>query len=544
MAWRTVRTWTVSTVGRGTVSTVLAALYLAGAGVPRAAADEALLGRYPAVTEGGRKLLPLTLRDVVGLAFERNFALQASRASQGAAERSLRAAQDRLQPTLSGSAGGSKTVSLGGTPNARAATRAAPFIGLASQEATTLSSTLAQQDWLGNTYSLNFSESQVQSRNLASANSGDSPRKGPKSQLAEMATMTGSATLPLAQGRGRDVNRIPVGQAETGLRLTQASARQREQALVTSAAQAYWNLVGQRLNIAVIEQALALDEQLLQDNQARVRAGTRVPSDVQATETQLAIDRRDLVQARLQAATLEDQLRAALGLDLADFGIKPLDTPALRPAGFDANEQLQRVYANSPALATLQASLENNGYDLLAARDASKPQVNLGLSYSFLGLGNRAFEGTERFDRSSLQGNSAALSVNAPLVDRVGPATVQRRLDEQRALELQIRDQRTSLAIQLQNALRNIRVAQEQIEAAHAAVVLAQTQLDNQVRRLQLGASTAFVVAQVQQQLSQAQQQEIAARIQLELNDTARLLLTGEIYGRFGLNPDTEPPDS
>jgi len=98
-----------------------------------------------------------------------------------------------------------------------------------------------------------------------------------------------------------------------------------------------------------------------------------------------------------------------------------------------------------------------------------------------------------------------------------------------------VRDQRNTLNIQLQTDLRGIRAAQEQIGAAHSAVILAQTQLANEVKRLSLGASTPFTVAQLQQQLSAAEQQEIAAQIQFELTDLARMVLTGEVYGTYGL---------
>ncbi|MFI5399914.1 MAG: TolC family protein [SAR324 cluster bacterium] len=537
MTWRTIG----RTTGR---FAALAGLCLAGASAPCAAAEELILGRYPAMTEGGRQLVALTLRDVLELALERNYGLQASRASQGASQQTLKAAQERLQPTLAGSLGSSNTVLLGITPNAPSAGAPSSFFSLASQGQTQLSSSLTQQDWLGNTYALDYSETQVQTRNLVIPQQGDTPRQGRPSQLADVSTMTGSVTLPLVQGQGREFNRIPVGQAEVGLRLTRAGALQQEQTVISTAAQAYWNLAGELLNIAVIEQAVALDEQLVHDNQVRASAGTLVPSDVQASETQLAIDRRNLIQARLQALTLEDQLRAALGLDNLGYGIKPVDTPTVRPADFDTNEQLQRVYANSPVLAQLQANLENNGYDLLAAKNVAKPQVNLALSYTLMGTGNQPFEGTSSFDQSATQGNSAGLNVNTPLRDRVGPANVQRRVNEQGALELNIRNQRASLAVQLQTALRNILAAREQDEAAHVAVALAQTQLDNEVRRLRAGTSTAFLVAQLQQQLSLAQQQEIGARIQFELSDIARRVLTGEIDSRVGASAPKGMPDS
>jgi outer membrane protein len=536
-------TW--PTIGRKTgIAATLAGLCLAGASVPCALADDQILGRYPPIVEGGRKLVPLRLRDVLDLALERNYALRATRASQGASRQTLRAAQERLQPSLSASVGNSQSVQFGAAPAAPSAGVALPFFSLASLGETTLSSALTQQDWLGNTYALDYSETQAQTRNISIPKSGSIPLLSGTSQLVDVSAMTGSVTLPLVQGQGREFNRIPVGQAEVGLRLTRSGALQQEQTVITSAFQAYWNLAGQLLNIAVIERSVELDQQLLHDNEVRLRAGTMVPSDVQATETQLAIDRRNLIQARLQALTLEDQLRAALGLDPLGYGFKPVDPPTVRPAGFDTNEQLQRVYANSPALAQLQASLESNAYDLLAARNAAKPQVNLALSYSFLGVGNRPFEGTDNFDQTATQGNSAGLTLNAPLLDRVGPANVQRRVNEQGALELNIRNQRIALAVQLQNALHNILAAQEQDKAAREAVVLAQTQLDNEVRRLRAGTSTPFLVSQLEQQLSLAQQQEIAARIQFELNDMARRVLTGEIDSRVGASFLEDAPDS
>jgi len=267
----------------------------------------------------------------------------------------------------------------------------------------------------------------------------------------------------------------------------------------------------------------------------RMQAGTRVPADVQATETQLAVDRRSLLQAKLQALNLEDQLRAALALDIQDIGIKPVDAPILRTADYDVNQQRQLVYANSPVLTTLLANQENNKYDQITARNANKPQVNVAASFTALGTGNQGTDGFNRFDNSSTQGNSAALNVSTPLLDKVGPANVQRRVNEGQSLDLQVRDQRNTLNIQLQTDLRGIRAAQEQIGAAHSAVILAQTQLANEVKRLSLGASTPFTVAQLQQQLSAAEQQEIAAQIQFELTDLARMVLTGEVYGTYGL---------
>ncbi len=502
-----------------------------------ASSEELLLGRFPAVTENGRKLAQVGLGELLALVLEGNLSLRASQIGQGASRQSLTAAEERLQPTFSSSLGYARTVNPGITPAAPlAGSPQNSFFSLLAQNTSTFTAGVTQQDWYGNTYALNYQEQRGQNQNVAIANPGDPPHATPPANLTDVSSLTGAATLPFAQNSGREYNRIPVGQAQVGLRLSTVATRQQEQTALNSVAQTYWSLVGQLQTIAVIEQAVRLDEQLVRDNRLRVRAGTRVPADVLATETQLALDRRNLLQARLLALTLEDQLRAALGLDAVEFGFEPVDRPTLRPVAVDSRQQLERVYANSPALATLAANLENKGYDVLSARNAAKPQVNLALSYTFNGYGTDAAGAADTYGDEKTRGSAASLSYGSPLLDRVGPANVQRRLNERQSLELLIRDQRTSLAIQLQNTLRNIRLAGEQVATARTAVELAQVQLDNEIKRLQLGSSTSFTVAQLQQQLSQAQQQEIVARVQFEQNEMVRLVLTGEVYRQFGLN--------
>lgn len=510
-----------------------------------AALGEPVLGRFPTVTEGGRKLARVTLKGLLSLVMERNLAIQATQVSQDASRQTLRAAQQRLQPTFTSSFGYTRTVQPGFSSSAPSAgTTQGGFLALVGQNATTFTAGISQQDWLGITYALNYQVLSAQFQNMLVQQEGDPPQTGPLPNYKDYSTLSGSVTIPLAQNAGRDFNRIPVGQAEVGLRISRLSTRKQELTTLNAVGQAYWNLVGQLETVAVNEEAVRLDTRLLNDNRIRLQAGTIAPADVLASETQLARDQQSLLQARLAALNFEDQLRQAIGLVSVDFGFKPEDSPSLREPGYDPEAELDRVYRNNPDLATLLASLENNGYDLRNAENAARPQFNLGLSYNFNGYSQAhdQLQGSAYYSYQQTQGYAATLSYSVPLFDKVGPANIQRRLLERQALDLQIRDQRTSLNIQLQTALRNIRQAQEQVTTARTAVDLAKVQLKNEIDKLAHGRSTAFTVAQVQQQLFQAQQQEIAARVQSEQNDITRLALTGELYGAFGLQSQAIDP--
>jgi len=503
--------------------------------------QELLLGRFPAVEENGRKLAQVNLKALLALVLERNLSIQASQVSQDSARQTLKAAQERLQPTLNTSFGYTRSVSPG-------LSLAAPipnpynfnnlntaFIALLGQDTTTLTANLSQQDWLGITYSLGYQETRLQSQNMIVGNEGDVPLVGSFSEPLDFSSLAGTVTIPLAQNAGRAINRVPVGQAEVVLRLSRLATRKQELNTLNSVSQAYWNLVGQLEIVSVDEDAVKLSERLLRDNRVRLQAGTISPADVLASQTQLARDQLNLLQGRLLALNLEDQLRQAIGLEEIDFGFKPRDPPVLRPTDFDPGDELEHVYRNNPDLATLQANLENNGYDLLSAENSAKPQVNLAFSYIFNGYSKDPLAGSSYYGQTQTQGYAATINYSMPLFDKVGPANIQRRMLERQSLELQIRDQRTQLNIQLQSALRNIRQAEEQVGTARAAMELARVQLRNEIDKLAQGRSTAFLVAQLQQQLSQAQQQEIAARIQFEQNDITRMALTGDLYGNYGL---------
>jgi outer membrane protein TolC len=523
---------------------VVAVLLAAG---PARAADEAgsdkILGRFPAVEEDGRRLAKINLRDLLQLVMERNLLLQSSAVSQDAARQSLKAAQERLQPTFNSSLAYTRAISPVLSTTSPGSPAGAPFLFVSGQNSETLSAGISQQDWLGNIYSMTYQETSFQNQLGPVQKEGDSPTFASPRNYKDYSSLSGTVTIPLAQNSGRAFNRVPVGQAEVGVRTARLATRKQELATLNTVALAYWNLVGQLEVVTVNEEAVRLDQRVLGDNRIRLQAGTIASADVLASEAQLAKDQFNLVQSRLQAQNLEDQLRQAIGLEGFDFGLRPTDVPTLRPAEHDLNEQLERVYRNNPDLASLQASLENNGYDLVTAENAAKSQLNLALSYVFNGYSKDPFVGSAYYGQTQTQGYVATLNYSLPLFDRVGPANIQRRVLERQALELQIRDQRTSLNIQLQTALRNIRQAQEQETAARTSVDLSKVQLQNEIDKLAQGRSTAFTVAQVQQQLAQSQQLEIAARVQFEQNDAARMALTAELFDHYSLDTQSiDPP--
>jgi outer membrane protein TolC len=498
-----------------------------------------LIRRYPIEEVEGRRIVRVSVRDVLELAIERSLTISTARLGEQAAQRSLTAAEYRNAASLVTSLQNGRTISTSSSISGN------NYRDLVGADAQTFTATLSKKDDLGITYGMTFQEVRSKLFPITIEDEGGSSSKGSYSgslgSYRDTSALSLSATIPLGKNGGREYNILPVRQAEVALRRSSANTRKVQLDLLSQIAQTYWQLVGALETVRVRQEAVKLSEQLLADNRVRLQAGVLSPADVQATETQLAQDRQNLLNARLQVLSIEDQVRAALNLEGLDVGLLPKDSPTLRDRQYDVLQELELMYRTIPDLQLTQADMETTRYTLLQERNNERTQLDLNVFYTFNGYSQDPFTGTKYYGDQNLQGYGVLLTYTLPLFDRATPANIQRRELERQQVEQRYSDQKSLLSVQLQSALRNIRLAQEQVATARESVRLAEVQLNNEIERFRLGRSTAFTVSQLQQRLNEARLAEIQARVTFEQNDLQRLVLTGQLYGHYRLPEPTAP---
>ncbi len=521
----------LSTIGRWAILAAMpAALYLTAS--PAAAQDEVLaelLPRVNVVQEDGRRIIEVDLATTLSLAMERSISLASSRLGMDIAQSDLVAALNRNHPTLTNSVGfGHSITNLGPLGS--------EFTSLSGTDGLTLSIGAEKQTSSGISYGLTYSELRSRSRTLSISEAGEAPTVGSFGDWVDAAALTGTIDIPLFQDFGSEINDIPVRRGEVGVTRSRYLTRDQELAVLENIAKSYWRLVGLQEGLRVREKAVALSEQLVKDNQARLRAGVLSPADVQASETQLARERANRLDAELNIVILVDQLRAALNLpSLEGYGFRPVDAPRVGDVARDYAPLWRKVQENYPQLGVLQTQLADNRYSLALARNQDAPNLDLSLKYVLNGYSSDPLGSTAGFAESDLQGYSAALTWTVPLWDQATAETIRKRQLEQKQLELQIRDTESVLAVRLQTVLRSLELAVENARAAQVAKALAQAQLANGVDRFRLGRTTSFEVSQLQQAALEAEEREILSRIQYETSQIDLLILTGDIYSRYHL---------
>lgn len=480
---------------------------------------QALLADSIVRYEEGRPIAALSMNEVLTMALERNTVLESVRLGETMAESRLLAAEKARNPTLVSSATASRTpVAFG---------YASSGLTVGHTSSVTLATTYTKPLDSGMAYSLSYAEANVSSSSSSYWSS----------------SVTGGLNIPIYQDWGEDYHTIKARISRQGLSSSRLVTRQRELALLEQVALVYWALAGAQESVRVQRDAVALSEQLLKDNQARLEAGVLSPFDVQSSRTQLARERETLLATRAEVLRVEDVARAVLNLESIDVGFEPKEQPTVREVPSDISPLLEKVYARNTDLAQLRTRLATNALDTESAQNLEQPNLDLDLKYTIVGYGDQMLTGLATTSGKSLEGFGATLTWTMPLYDESTRQTLRQRRLERQQIILEEEARKSDLSVNLQSIVRQMRLAAETVRTAAEVVALEEEGLRNEIERFRVGEGTSFLVAQAQQELSAARQREIQARISFERNRIGLLALTGDIYEEYGLTPSSPEPD-
>jgi outer membrane protein len=121
---------------------------------------------------------------------------------------------------------------------------------------------------------------------------------------------------PLLRNRGAAVTRLNLMMARSRYRIAGSTLKSNLIQLVSSAENAYWDVVNARENLRVAENARKLAEDSLALSQKELELGAISPLDIYNPQQQLANAELGVSQARFSLAQTEHALRKQMGADL------------------------------------------------------------------------------------------------------------------------------------------------------------------------------------------------------------------------------------
>lgn len=158
--------------------------------------------------------------------------------------------------------------------------------------------------------------------------------------------------------------------------------------LVRSVEQQYWALAQLHVQLWSRETAVTLGEEILKRERAEQNVGKGTIADVAEAQQNLERFRLDLVSATSDVINAERQLRNIMGLPPSDNRrIVPATAPTESRVQPDWDASLAQMVSFHPLLVVHQLRVRQAELQLLLARNALLPQLNLDALYQLNGLG-------------------------------------------------------------------------------------------------------------------------------------------------------------
>jgi outer membrane protein TolC len=514
--------------------------------------------------------LMLSLEDAISLALENNLSVAVSRYTPWLDEANLLLAKSganglvKFDPTLTGNFNLSQSTTPVNNPF---------FAGTGTGAITSMPTKTPPPAVFGHSFNANFQYTEAWATGTQAQVTFDNSRSSSSILInlfnpAVQSTLAIQITQPLLNGRGRLPNTRYIIEAKNTVKVGESQFEQQVMTTLTQAATDYWELVFARENVKVEQVAVAADQQLYENNKKQLEIGTMAPLDVITAQSQLASDQQALVQAQTTQLLDETTLLVAitknpLAAQLRAVEIVPtttLYTPSVEEISLD--DAVKEAWQKRPELQQAALNLKNAGVEEKATKNALLPTLNLFGEYSATGLG-----GIQRKTTTNSTVDGANLS--APIVNAAGvpipnafepsflnmlvpfnfpggigddlyrmitgayptfegglnltlsirnraaqAANATAQLNE-RQQEVQYLQTQSTIVLNVRQSLITLTQDKAAIAAAEQARILAQQSYDDEVKRLQLGSSTAFTVIQKQQLLTAAEGTELRDRINL-----------------------------
>jgi len=254
---------------------------------------------------------------------------------------------------------------------------------------------------------------------------------------------------------------------------------------------------------------------LLSENEKRYHVGSMSEYDVTAARSRVASREEGVLAAERQVRDAENFLKQLISADrtpaLLDQRIL-IDPPAPAPiVVVDPVADFRVALDQRPDYQQARLAQERSDINFRLQRNQLLPRVDLVGSYGHSGLDTSRSGSRQQVSDRNYRSSSWGLVVSVPLTFTTERGRYRAARLQQRQSEARVEQVEQAIVVLVGNAAGQIETTQKRIQADRRARELAQATLDAEVKRLRVGQSSTFFVAQQQELLSIAEVREAAA---------------------------------
>jgi outer membrane protein TolC len=354
-------------------------------------------------------------------------------------------------------------------------------------------------------------------------------------------------------------------EAQNNRRITDSSFRQQIMYTVTQVESIYWGLVQAYEDVQAKERAVEQSSKVASDNRKQLEIGTMAPLDVLNADQSVALDKQSLISSQLALNYQQQIIKQAIARNLNDpalvaAAIIPTDRVSIEqiPEETQPVEALvQEAFQQRPELEQAVLTLRNDEITLKGARNGLLPQVDVfayltgtGIAGSINPNCSSQFYGTECTSglstgygtalqnafNSSAPDKGVGFTINIPIGNKFAQSVQARSLMEYRQAELRLEQLYTQIRMQVVNAQFALTNDRAQVQASIAARDYNQQSLDDEQKKLRLGASTTALVLAQQRSVASAENNLISAKAAYAKDRASLYQILASTLQHYGIN--------
>jgi outer membrane protein len=324
-----------------------------------------------------------------------------------------------------------------------------------------------------------------------------------------------SGTQPLLRNFGFGPTLASIRIARTNRAISDWEFRQTVIDTVTRVTYAYHNLNFAQAFLRSATRSRDLAAGLLAENEKRFKVGSMSEYDVTSARSRAASREENVLLAQRQVLDAENAFKQLITDDRSPALLNErltIEPPPPSPiVVVDPVADFRIALEKRPDYQQARLSLKRSDINSRLQLNQLLPRVDLVGSYGHNGYDpDRATSRHQVQDKDYLS-YSWGVVVSVPLTFTTERGRYRAAKLQQRQSETQLQQVEQSIVVQVGNAAGQIETTQKRIQANREARELAQATLDAEVKRLRVGQSSTFFVAQQQEILSIAEVREAAA---------------------------------
>ena len=335
--------------------------------------------------------------------------------------------------------------------------------------------------------------------------------------------VTAALTQPLLRGAWRRYNTSVQREAEIAHERQMRREQQIRAQLVLDVVNAYWDLVMSTEELTVRQLSVDLANTQLDQDERRLEVGTGTEVDVLQSQTNLAQQEEQLINASFLLKQAEDNLRRLLFqrpegdldrfLDEWETQIEALTPlPVIRDLKLDWGASLERAIELRPELWQQRLDIDAAEVRLQRSRSDRLPLLDARVSSRSTGFDSDPAEAFDTAIGWEFARHEASLTFSVPIPNRTARYAVRSARAALRQAQLTYDRQELDILSEVRDAVRDVSYRTESVEAAEKSAELSEKQLRAEEARQEIGLSTTFQVLDFQRNLAESRSALVAAR--------------------------------